>query len=171
MKVWTEEKVALLLELTDPKRQEKLSLSAIAERLGVTRGAVSGKLHRLGLKERLKSPPNHLVRAQKRRAMRALRQKGELISHRPKLFPKAVVEGLPPEEYDDGTGKRLEDLGPRECKWPRRAQDGSGWRFCAKPMASGEDRYCLKHKIKSLPRHLRPAAAQALTEPVIGAAA
>ena len=45
---WTEERLAILKELWD----QKLSISKIGEKLGVSRNAIAGKAHRLGLEKR-----------------------------------------------------------------------------------------------------------------------
>ena len=47
-KGWTEERLKTLKNLWD----EGLSISQIGEKLGVTRNAVAGKAHRLGLPKR-----------------------------------------------------------------------------------------------------------------------
>jgi len=45
---WTDERLETLKKLWD----DRLSISQIGEKLGVSRNAIAGKVHRLGLKKR-----------------------------------------------------------------------------------------------------------------------
>ena len=88
---WTEERVATLKELWE----KGLSASQIATELGgVTRNAVIGKAHRMGL------------------ASRPSPVKGEAAKARPAAVKKAPVKKQPKQRVT------LLDLTDRMCKWP-----------------------------------------------------
>ena len=69
LQTWTDERVELLKKLWG----DGLSASVIAGELGgITRNAVIGKVHRLGLSGRAKSPSSAAARPRKARAQAAL---------------------------------------------------------------------------------------------------
>ncbi|MEM1021747.1 MAG: GcrA family cell cycle regulator [Sphingomonadales bacterium] len=111
---WTDERIEALRKLWD----EGLSASQIAEKLGegVTRNAVIGKAHRLGLKSR----PSPV--------------KSEAAAAKPK--PKAPTKA---------SGKvSLLDLTERICKWPIGHPTDDDFHFCGKPAKPGFP-YCDEH--------------------------
>ena len=59
---WTEDRLAKLRELWD----KKLSITKIGEELGVSRNAVAGKAHRLGLEKR-QSPISHQLNQKRKK--------------------------------------------------------------------------------------------------------
>jgi GcrA cell cycle regulator len=128
---WTDDRVAAVTQLW----AAGLSASQIAAQLGVTRNAVIGKLHRLGL---LGSRPRS--DATRRITSRPRAPSPRRRARRPKLAtspPCAEPEG--PGEVD-----RLERLGPRQCRWPigdPRAEDFS---FCGRRTETGP--YCPAHR-------------------------
>ena len=73
---WTEERLAKLRELWD----KKLSITKIGEELGVSRNAVAGKAHRLGLEKR-QSPIKP-----------SIKQKTQKNHNRHKMYP--VIAGI-----------------------------------------------------------------------------
>ena len=113
---WTDERIELLKNLWDSGQ----SASQIAKELGegVTRNAVIGKAHRLGLKSR-PSP----VKADKPEAPAA-----------PKRVEKKEAKKL----------VTLLDLTDRMCKWPHGHPGDEDFHFCGKPSEPGMP-YCAAH--------------------------
>ena len=116
---WTDERVENLKKLW----QDGLSASQIAKQLGgVTRNAVIGKVHRLGLSGRAKSPSNGSPRPRKPRISNGMRP-------RPQYRGNAALQldyGLDPE-YDLDPLANVIPMGPRvsilqltdaTCRWP-----------------------------------------------------
>ena len=64
---WTEDRLAKLRELWD----KKLSITKIGEELGVSRNAVAGKAHRLGLEKR-QSPIKPSIKPKKPKLIRRI---------------------------------------------------------------------------------------------------
>jgi GcrA cell cycle regulator len=137
---WTDERVETLKKLW----LDGLSASQIAKQLGgVTRNAVIGKVHRLGLSGR--AAPSHPSRP----AFKAPRQPRPISTpvsrprsleprphHAPAPRPAPFVE-LP------GTATVL-TLGAHMCKWPIGDPTSSDFTFCGR-RASDEGPYCVDH--------------------------
>ncbi len=112
---WTDERIAKLQKLWD----EGLSASQIAEKLGdVTRNAVIGKAHRLGLKSR-PSPVKQDASPAKPAAKKA----------KSPAKPTKVT---------------LLDLNERMCKWPIGHPGEEDFHFCGKKAEPGFP-YCAGH--------------------------
>ncbi|RMD87549.1 MAG: global cell cycle regulator GcrA-like protein [Alphaproteobacteria bacterium] len=113
---WTDEKIAELKKLWD----RGLSASQIASELGdgITRNAVIGKAHRLGLKSRpspVKSEPARAKPARSRKKKDALRNRVGLL-----------------------------DLTERMCKWPIGHPGEPDFHFCGRDSVPGMP-YCADH--------------------------
>ena len=90
--MWTDERVELLKKLWN----DGLSASQIAAELGgITRNAVIGKVHRLGLSGRAKSPASSVPRQRKPRASAMM-----LRVARPTLRGNTALARLPAYELD-----------------------------------------------------------------------
>lgn len=115
---WTDERIELLRKLWE----KGLSASQIAEELagGVTRNAVIGKAHRLGLKSR---PSPVKTEAAPKKAAAAPKK------------PKPVVQSQKVS---------LLDLTERVCKWPIGHPGDEDFHFCGKPSQQGFP-YCSEH--------------------------
>ena len=137
---WTDERVEILKKLW----LEGLSASQIAKQLGgVTRNAVIGKVHRLGLSGR--ATPSQPARTtfktprppRPMTSMQAPRRPVERHAHpAPAPRPPAYVE-LP------GTATVL-TLGAHMCKWPIGDPATEDFTFCGRRSES-EGPYCVHH--------------------------
>ena len=138
---WTEERVEMLKRLW----QDGLSASQIAKQLcGVTRNAVIGKVHRLGLSGRATpSKPQRTVFKAPRPARPA-----QASPSAPRRIAEPVSAAHPapaPVRYVDetpGTATVL-TLGAHMCKWPIGDPSSNEFSFCGR--RAGESPYCVEH--------------------------
>lgn len=165
---WTDERVELLTTLWN----DGFSASQIAGKLGgVSRNAVIGKVHRLGLSGRgAPSRPNPTGRAPKP----AAEPKKILAAPPPQTQPApvaavappparsepvkpkiAAVEGVkaPPTHIPDDPKRdvartRLLDLQGGECKWPCGDPQSDEFGFCGAPRVQGLP-YCAAHAARA----------------------
>ncbi|GAA6211120.1 GcrA family cell cycle regulator [Hyphomicrobiales bacterium 4NK60-0047b] len=169
---WTDERVEVLTKLW----AEGLSASQIAGRLGgVTRNAVIGKVHRLGLSGRATTSRAKPARARKHKAARqtnsprlglfsnsntALRTIST-PSDAPKEEPfrsQFVELEIPEEERVD-----LVDLKECQCRWPIGDPQDGNFHFCGKKKTEGTP-YCEYHsEIAFQPLSRQSAKAKAQT--------
>jgi GcrA cell cycle regulator len=137
---WTDERVELLKKLW----QDGLSASQIAKQLGgVTRNAVIGKVHRLGLSGRATpSKPARTVFKAPRPARPAAaapsapRRLAEPVSPQVQPTPVRYVDEAP------GSATVL-TLGAHMCKWPIGDPSLDSFTFCGR--RSSEGPYCVEH--------------------------
>jgi GcrA cell cycle regulator len=101
---WNDDKITRLKKLW----QEGLTTGEIGKRLGVSKNAVVGKAHRLGLKGR-PSPIKRPTRA----------------TPEPKKQPEVRVF-------------TLTDLSSQTCRWPIGDPKHEDFRFCGKPVYAGK---------------------------------
>lgn len=163
---WTPDRVELLKNLY----QEGLSASQIAKQLGgVSRNAVCGKVHRLGLSGRAtpSKPQRTVYKAPP--VPRAPHQNNGLSfkGARPPVQPLVTGPGhspgsKPPTPVETPTTKPgsyaapLTELGAHQCRWPLgRMLDPPGL-FCGEPLDEDRDHtlppYCAEHLMRSRPR-------------------
>ncbi|MFI4933903.1 MAG: GcrA family cell cycle regulator [Caulobacterales bacterium] len=137
---WTDERVEILKKLW----LDGLSASQIAKQLGgVTRNAVIGKVHRLGLSGR--AAPSHPSRPAFKapRAPRPMTmQPARPRSLEPRAHHVPVVRPTPYVEMP-GTATVL-TLGAHMCKWPIGDPASDDFSFCGR-RASDEGPYCVDH--------------------------
>jgi GcrA cell cycle regulator len=147
---WTDERVELLKKLW----ADGLSASQIAGELGgITRNAVIGKVHRLGLSGRAKAPSSSIARPRKLRTRSAA-----LRMARPAVRGNtALARALPAYEFDVepepefleniipiGQRCTLLELSDSKCRWPIGDPGTPEFFFCGgKPV--GELPYCAYH--------------------------
>jgi GcrA cell cycle regulator len=136
---WTDERVELLKKLW----QDGLSASQIAKQLGgVTRNAVIGKVHRLGLSGRATpSKPARTVF----KAPRPARPVSAAPSA-PRRIAEPVMQPAPaPVRYVDETPgmATVLTLGAHMCKWPIGDPAMDNFTFCGR--RSGDGPYCHEH--------------------------
>ena len=131
---WTHERVELLKKLC---AENVLSFSQMAERIGsVTRNAVIGKVHRLGLLGRTETSR----RAVERRVPRRTRA----ILLKPITPPRPAPILVPVLDDTPSGGYKLTDLTERMCHWPHGDPMLPGFSFCGAPKEFGTP-YCPHH--------------------------
>lgn len=111
--VWTEERIEQLKELW----AEGLTTGEIGKRLEVSKNAVVGKAHRLGLKSR----PSPIKRAAKQT------RKAPAKPKEPDYKIRSVI-----------------DLTAHTCRWPHGDPKEPGFHFCGKQTLPGKP-YCAEH--------------------------
>jgi GcrA cell cycle regulator len=143
---WTEERVELLKKLW----QDGLSASQIAAELGgVTRNAVIGKVHRLGLSGR--GQPTTSIKRQRRAPAQAARQARPAITVgnlalQPQIETVSEPDFRPRRDVVVPISKRLtiEMLTERTCKWPIGDPGKDDFHFCGNESLDGIP-YCEYH--------------------------
>jgi len=147
---WTEDRVEVLKKLW----AEGHSASQIAKELGgVTRNAVIGKVHRLGLSGRatpsrpVKRPPR-LARPKPR-----VQPDGSVVTPKPQRevpatpakAPEkvAMLATLPPQPLADGEAATILTLRDSMCKWPIGDPADPKFAFCGRKAVGGP--YCAEH--------------------------
>jgi GcrA cell cycle regulator len=131
---WTDDRVEQLKNLWT----EGLSASQIARALGgVTRNAVIGKVHRLGLAGRA-SP------SRSERPRLPMAPKISVRSH----IPLAPVVEEDPLILDDGNHATVLTINDRMCRWPIGDPSENEFHFCGRSPKSGSP-YCEAHARKA----------------------
>jgi GcrA cell cycle regulator len=151
---WTEERVELLKKLWN----DGLSASQIAGELGgVTRNAVIGKVHRLGLSGRAKTPSSAAARPRKAVTRAPAGFSGHApatrgataLSPRPRPAPEAQiqprVELLDPDVVVPFSERvTIMELRENMCRWPMGDPVNPDFRFCGLKTDAGVP-YCAYH--------------------------
>jgi GcrA cell cycle regulator len=144
---WTDERVELLKKLW----LEGHSASQIATQLGgVTRNAVIGKVHRLGLSGRA-TPSRPMKRPARPARAKPIMAKPVLVEPAPVSAPAAAAPpSLPvnapttPLRLADGQVVTVLTLKDTMCKWPIGDPAQPGFAFCGRAGAPGIP-YCAEH--------------------------
>ncbi|WP_439817012.1 GcrA family cell cycle regulator [Zavarzinia sp. CC-PAN008] len=141
---WTDERISTLKHLWE----QGLSASQIAARLGdVTRNAVIGKVHRLGLGGR-PSP----VRAERPKRAPAPRPVVAVVAAAPQPIParpRPVPVPAPAAEQPEPMARvSLMGMKERMCKWPVGEPQDGGFFFCGRKTVSTTP-YCAEHAAKA----------------------
>lgn len=147
---WTEDRVEMLKKLWS----EGHSASQIAKELGgVTRNAVIGKVHRLGLSGR--ATPSRPVKRPPRLARPKPRVLPDGTVKAPASRPvtpgaaklerseKELIEKLPPLELPGGETASVLNLSASMCKWPIGDPADPNFAFCGRKSDCGP--YCAEH--------------------------
>jgi GcrA cell cycle regulator len=147
---WNDERVDLLKKLWS----DGLSASQIAAELGgVTRNAVIGKVHRLGLSGRAKTPSSSVPRARKpapRPAVRTVsmpQMRGNVaLAHQTQVQVHYHVETRPAQEVVVPMSRRVQIMELKEamCKWPMGDPTHAEFVFCGADCNFGTP-YCTHH--------------------------
>jgi GcrA cell cycle regulator len=154
---WTDERVELLRQhWADGK-----SASQIAALLGhgLTRNAVIGKVHRLGLAGRAKSPGSSAPRPRQPSTApmhRVAAPRASMLGSMPRVVRGATALALAPETMLDAQPQILEsvvlpmslrvtivDLKEAMCRWPLGDPTSPDFRYCGATASSGP--YCAHH--------------------------
>lgn len=152
---WTDERIERLRKLWE----EGLSASQIAADLGgISRNAVIGKIHRLGLSGRVKAPtPQRRGRKQRLVAKPVYRAPRRTVigntvlktiaRPEPQAVARTEPEPAPAAEAEivplrEPVG--LLDLREQHCRWPIGDPAEPGFRFCGQPSPIGQP-YCAAH--------------------------
>jgi len=150
---WTEDRVATLSKLW----AEGLSASQIAKQLGgVTRNAVIGKVHRLGLSGRAKpsrpKPAKVATAARPKATPKPAKVTAKAAAEsKPKAKPAqlpATIEQPPLEAkpLKDGTYATILTITDHMCKFPIGDPKADEFRFCGRKTDPDEP-YCMPHSM------------------------
>ena len=140
---WTNERIEQLKTLW----ADGQSASAIAAELGVvTRNAVIGKIHRLGLAARWKRSRGHQARRQPSMAHRP-RRRTSPSSNRSRLpvTPRNVASPLAELGPAPQVPVTVATLTEHTCHWPEGDPKIPGFHFCGRQKSSSSAPYCEPH--------------------------
>lgn len=144
---WTEERIAIL----KAGWEGGMTASQIAEKLGegVTRNAVIGKAHRLGLESRpspVKGTEETAPAAEPEVTAAAPAAPAAVPASAPAPAAPAATKPLAKRGSRSGKAARvtLLDLNERICKWPIGHPGEPDFHFCGKPVQAGFP-YCSEH--------------------------
>lgn len=144
---WTDERVSTLKKLW----LDGLSASQIAKQLGgVTRNAVIGKVHRLGLSGRAapSQPARPAFKAPRpaRPAAQAMPSAPRRVTpiEAPSLPVAAAPAPLPAFRHEEPGSATVLTLGAHMCKWPIGDPSSEGFTFCGRRSSEGAP-YCIEH--------------------------
>lgn len=148
---WTKQRVEMLARMW----REGLSATQIARALagGLTRNAVMGKVHRLGLSGRAKPSIPGTPGAPKAIAEEFRRAKPRPPRARPKAPPATATRRAPAE----GVATVL-SVRPGQCRWPIGEPRAPGFALCGRAAVRGA--YCAAHAELAY----RPASQRPLTD-------
>jgi GcrA cell cycle regulator len=133
---WSEERTATLKKLW----LEGLSASQVARQLGgVSRSAVIGKVHRLGITVR-ETPVRKRATTVRTPSRLAVRQRPSRDVATPRIPQRLerIEEDLLPTSGILG-------LGAHSCRWPIGHPENDDFGFCGRPKASARGSYCEQH--------------------------
>jgi len=136
---WTTERI----ELLKSSFEAGLTCREIAERIGVSRNAVIGKITRLDLKREKAIGPG------RKDAAREPGRRGGLRLRRQLLKPVAVdrardLEAEPETPTPNGQSCSLFELSAETCRWPISTPGAADFCFCGHPPVDGLP-YCPGH--------------------------
>lgn len=160
---WTEDRVEILSKLW----ADGLSASQIAKQLGgVTRNAVIGKVHRLGLSGRVKTS-----RPAKRATTRtATTAKTRTVAPSAPRMPRRVAQTTPiipleAKKLPSGEFATIMTITDHMCKWPLGDPGASDFRFCGRGTEKSAT-YCTAHsQVAYQPARRRGVPARAISAP------
>ena len=155
---WTDERVDSLRKLW----LDGLSASQIAKQLGggVTRNAVIGKVHRLGLSGRAAPSQPQRQPARPQRPARAVAAAAPPAPEVRRVASSTPVPPTPVAYRCEAPGSAtVLTLGAHMCKWPIGDPGSDSFSFCGR-RAGAEGPYCVEHaQVAYQPSQKRAAAA------------
>jgi GcrA cell cycle regulator len=133
---WTTERVELLKSCFE----EGLTCREIADRIGVSRNAVIGKLSRLSLKrEKPASAPTRERTARDPRRRATLKLRRQILRMAPLDYAEIAEQPI-----HNGHCCSLFELSEQTCRWPISTPGAADFCFCGNPPLSGLP-YCAGH--------------------------
>jgi GcrA cell cycle regulator len=135
---WTSERVEQLRTYVTAG----LTCSQIALEIGVTRNAVIGKIHRLGLTPGSPAAVPALRQPQSSRSRMTQRRMVHAICAGPTHVPELAVLDVGPVESTDWCS--LLELAHGKCRWPINDPGDEGFAFCGNDAVGGMS-YCAGH--------------------------
>jgi len=153
---WTDDQVALLQRWWD----ERVTASAIAERLGVTRSAVLGKLNRL----RRLAAGGAPTKEQKFNSVDGLSPHGSAPQSPAQRRCKHCEQSEKPHAEAKARGKQLLELTNNSCRWPLGHPASAKFAYCGVPEANLElgIAYCKRHRRRAYLTPRRPCRKEKL---------
>jgi GcrA cell cycle regulator len=133
---WTDKQIKQLKHLSD----DGLSAASIANELGISRNAVIGKAHRIGLWGKEWGKDRRMLKFEKYNE--PVRKNPPTLRIKPLLPPQEVPQ-LRCEEIPSGRLVALVDLQPHHCRWPIGDISSPDFGFCGRPIWLRS--YCRHH--------------------------
>ena len=131
---WTEDRVAKLIH----NHNLGLSAAQVGMLLGVSRNAIIGKIHRLGL-----IPHTHMMAVKTVRPPKPPRREPRRAS-----APKVAPQPMPMFVVIEG-GVDLVDLARTACRWPLNdPPEPADTKFCGSPSPEGSS-FCVCHRAQA----------------------
>src|SRR5512143_2508742 len=165
---WTDERIDALRKMW----LEGMSASQVARQLGgVSRNAVIGKVHRLGLAGREAPsrprslggrPPGRTTQPRPPQAVPVREPAVRAAPVTPVSMPALPMVQPPPVRLDVRPSATILTLGEHACRWPIGDPDEAGFGFCG-ARRTGHASYCEAHAGASLRRKTKPVDAEELT--------
>jgi GcrA cell cycle regulator len=142
---WTDERVELLKKLWS----DGLSASQIAAELGgITRNAVIGKVHRLGLSGRAKTASSAAPRQRKARSSTHILRIGRAVVRGNTALAYEIEPEVTPELVENvvpiGQRRTILELTEQTCRWPIGDPGSTEFFFCGGHTIAGLP-YCAFH--------------------------
>ncbi|MBQ9272027.1 MAG: global cell cycle regulator GcrA-like protein [Alphaproteobacteria bacterium] len=134
---WSEESVEKLRQMWS----EGLTANEIAKKLGVTKNAIVGKVHRLCLTARPSPIKSKDEESSELELSVTENEKEKAIAAKQRSFSKAESE---PEICKPGVNIKLIDLDSHTCRWPIGDPRDDDFCFCGKKVRTGQT-YCDEH--------------------------
>lgn len=159
---WTEDRVERLRALA----AENYSCSQIGGVLGVSRNAIMGKMHRLGITNantRGPRPPGNHGHIRQTRAGKPIivRPRRPRVSKTPNLFPQLPFTDLPDEAIPLDQRKTIVELDNSTCRWPIGDPGSPEFFFCGAIEANNAAGipYCRAHTLRACAKTVAPSIA------------